>query len=259
MLKTTMDTIEGLDPSIAELYTEKDGKFVLTGIEGIKTEADVAALSSALAKERNDHKLIKAKYAPLATHDISDIVAKLDKFPELELAASGAVDEKKLGDLVSARLVPISREKAALEEKVKMLETTVGEYQQNEKSRKIIKAAKDAAKAAGVVPEALDYVAMYAEKMLTVDDTGSVVTKDNVGVTPYVDPKVWVTEMMPKQPLWQPKTAGGGATGSNSGANGAKNPWLAQTFNMTEQALLIKSNPRVAIQMAKAAGVDLVI
>lgn len=254
-----MDTIEGVEPAIAALYTEKEGKFVLTGIDGIKTDADVNALTTALAKERNDHKLIKAKYAPLASYEVADVISKLDKIPELELAAQGKIDETKLEGIVNARLAPIAREKAELSTKLQTLETQLTDYQQKEVNRKIVKAAKAAAKDAGVVPEALDYVAMFAERMLTVDDNGTVVTKDNVGVTPYVDPKVWITEMLPKQPLWSPKSSGGGASGSRSDGGSGKNPWTKEHFNMTEQSLLIKKNPTVAIQMAKAAGVTLTL
>jgi len=50
---------------------------------------------------------------------------------------------------------------------------------------------------------------------------------------------------------------GGGAPGSGGGKGGAVNPFAKDTFNMTEQAKLIKADPTAAAALAKAAGVTI--
>ena len=52
LLKRKLDTLEGLKPDVAALYTKgEDGKFTLD-VEGIEPVEDVSGLKSALAKEK---------------------------------------------------------------------------------------------------------------------------------------------------------------------------------------------------------------
>lgn len=46
MLKTVLETTDGLDEAVAKLYTETDGKFILQ-VEGVDSHPDVANLKSA--------------------------------------------------------------------------------------------------------------------------------------------------------------------------------------------------------------------
>ncbi len=56
------DKVEDLpEMSVKELFTEKDGKMVFTGIEGLKTQKDVDNVEESLRKERNDHSEAKSK------------------------------------------------------------------------------------------------------------------------------------------------------------------------------------------------------
>lgn len=52
-LKTVLETTEGLDESIAQLYTENDGKFVLA-VEGVDEHPDVANLKNAYERVKLD-------------------------------------------------------------------------------------------------------------------------------------------------------------------------------------------------------------
>lgn len=56
-----------------------------------------------------------------------------------------------------------------------------------------------------------------------------------------------------------PANGGGGAPGGAGGAPGGKNPFAKDTFNMTEQAGLIKTDPVKAQALAKEAGVELTL
>lgn len=61
MLKVIHDTIEEIPEAFRDLYTQRDGKYVLTGIAGVKTEQDIAVLSKSLNSEREEHKATKEK------------------------------------------------------------------------------------------------------------------------------------------------------------------------------------------------------
>lgn len=90
----------------------------------------------------------------------------------------------------------------------------------------------------------------------------SVVTEGDARVAKVgdKDAATYVTEYLAsdagKKIVAAPANGGGGAPGGG-GAGGGVNPFAKDTFNMTEQARLINSNPTEAAALAKAAGVDL--
>lgn len=257
-INLTYDTLEEIPEAFRELYTEKDGKFVLTGVIGMKTQADIDRLNEALRKEKNDHKATRDKYAPLADLEIDDVLEKLDKYPELEAAAGGKLDETKLNELVESRLraktAPLERQLAQANQKIAEQEGSITEYREKDRRRAIHDAVRSAATEAKLRQEALEDALLYGERVFDVDEDGNVITKDNVGVTPGVDPRVWLTEMQPKRPHWWGESSGGGARGGAGGGGGGANPWSAQSWNMTEQGRIFRENPERAKQMAASAG-----
>jgi len=97
LLKQKLTTLEGLDAAFHSLYTEQsDGSFLLTGVEGMKTQSDIDKVTQALIKERGDHKATKAKFELLGDQDPVDLLAQLDRIKELEAAAGGKIDETEL-------------------------------------------------------------------------------------------------------------------------------------------------------------------
>jgi hypothetical protein len=64
MLKTVIETTDGLDEAIAALYTEHDGKFVLQ-IEGVDEHPEVANLRNAYTRTKEDREKAKADAAKL--------------------------------------------------------------------------------------------------------------------------------------------------------------------------------------------------
>lgn len=259
MLKVILDTLEGVENSYHNLYTEKDGKFHLTGVEGIKTQADIDRIQSGLVKERNDHKQTKEKYHFLADRDLTEVQTMLDRYPELETLASGKGDQEAINKLVEARLntttAPMKRELDKMiksnAEKDKLLE----QYAQKERTRSIHDSVREAvSKQEGFQPSAVEDALVFAERMLEVTEDGRVVTKDGVGVTPGVDAAVWLLDMQQKKAHWWGPTSGGGSAGSRKGMDTSTNPWSAESWNMTEQSRLYLQNKPRAEQLAKAAG-----
>lgn len=258
MLKAIVETLDDVPQQFHELYAEKNGKFEITGIEGIKTTADVERLQSALTKERSDHKETRSKFSVIADRDPQEIIQQLDRIPELEAAAEGKVDENKLNELAEARiktkLAPIERENKTLKEQNQQLTGTVEQFQTKEKTRAIHDSVRKAASTSKVLPEAMEDALMLAERVFEVNDDGQVTTRDGVGVTPGVDPTVWLTDIQTKRPHWWGPSQGGGASGNRSGGGGVSNPWSADSWNLTEQGKILTENRTRAEQMAKSAG-----
>jgi hypothetical protein len=102
MLKTVIETTEGLDEAIAALYTEADGKFVLQ-VEGVDEHPEVISLRNAYARTKEDREKARA--------DAAKLKAQID---ELQAGAPDtAATQAKL---------------AALEERLAAKEAEAGEW-----------------------------------------------------------------------------------------------------------------------------------
>lgn len=262
-IKAIVDKLDDVPEQYRDLYTEKNGKFELTGVEGFKTQADIDRVQSGLVKERNEHKETKTRLSAWGDRKPDEVIAILDRVPELEAAAAGKIDENKINTMVETR---ISGKLAPVQRQVQTLTTQLGErdaiivgFQQKERTRAIHDDVRGAiSKTQGFQGSAAEDALMLAERVFEVNEEGKVVTKDGVGVTPGIDATVWLTEMQQKRPHWWGPTQGGGAGGSGGRPNGGgKNPWSHDGWNMTEQAKVYRENPQRAEQMATSAGTKL--
>lgn len=258
MLKAILDSLEGVETHFHSLYTERNGKYELTGIEGVKTQADIDRLQTALTKERNDHKTLKDRFATFGDRKPEDIIAALDRIPELEAAAKGNLDEAKLNEIVEgrikSRLAPVERQAQTLQQQLSEANASLEMLRTKDSLRIVTDAVRGAASKLKVVDSAVEDVTLLAERLFTIDETGAVVTKDNVGVTPGISADVWLTDMQAKRPHWWGPSQGGGAGGNRGGVSGVTNPWSKDSWNLTEQGRIYKENSGKAEQLAKAAG-----
>jgi hypothetical protein len=71
--------------------------------------------------------------------------------------------------------------------------------------------------------------------------------------------KEWAVSDAGKKFVAAPNNSGGGATGGAGAGGAGNNPFAKDTFNMTEQARIINSDPEKARSLAKSAGVELAI
>ena len=254
-LKRILESLDGVPESLHEEYEEKDGKFYLKPIDGLKPVEEFNVVHRALAKERDEHKVTKNKLVSFGDLNPEEVRVKLDQIDELKILAEGKVDEMKMEQLVESRLriklAPVERERDQLKAQNTELGQTVETFKGRDRSRTIADAVQTAARAAKIVDTAIEDVVMLGERMFDVQD-GNVVTKDNVGVTPGVDPATWLSDMVQKRPHWLPPSKGGG--GRPGSGDGGSNPWTAAAWNMTEQGRVYKADPAKAERMAKAAG-----
>lgn len=259
-IRALYDTQDDIPEPYRELYEEREGKFHLTKIEGLVTDADVQRVRRALEQERNGHKQAKDTLKSiLGDRKPEDLQAMLDRYPELEAAAQGKVDDTKLAELAEARartrVAPLERKvnelTAALTEREQALQT----FQQKEMQRTIFDAVRTAASKAKVLDTAVEDVLLLAERTFEVTDDGKVVTKGDRG---GVSPEVWLTDMTKARPHWWPASTGGGARGGSGGVAGPENPWSAEGWNMTKQAQVIREQGEArASEFARAAGTRL--
>lgn len=263
-IKALVDKLEEVDEKYRDLYTEKNGKFELTGVEGFKTQGDVDRLTTALEKERKEHKGTKQKFEVFGDKKAEDILLELDTIPALRAAAEGKFDETKVNELVEkrigAKLGPVERKLQQASQQLAERDTIIEGFKSKETVRSIHDNVREAvAKATGFQGAALEDALMFAERQLHVNEDGKVVTKENVGVTPGVDAVVWLSEMQQKKPHWWGPTQGGGGKGNNGGGGGGggDNPWARETWNMTKQGTILKENRTRAEQLAKSAGTSI--
>lgn len=261
-IKAIYDNESDIPEAYKDLYTEKSGKWMLTQVEGIKTDADVTRVQTALTAEKEAHKKTRDTLAAFGDLDPDDVHDKLDRFAELEIKANandGKIDEKKIQEIVDQRVArekaPIERENKKLKDDLTAAQTQVGELSSTITKGKIETAVRKAAEGAKVQPTAIDDVVMLGERIFEVTEDGKVVTKDNAGVTPGIEADVWLTDMQEKRPHWWPTSVGGGAKGNDGNKGFTNNPWSAANWNQTEQTKIVKEQGLdKANQMAKAAG-----
>ena len=261
-LEIQYDSLTAVPEVFRSLYEERDGKAVLAKVNGLKTQADINNLQEALRKERNDHAAAKAALNPWNSFGKKpeELQAQLDRIAELEAAAAGKVDDKKLNELVEARLGqkvgPIERQ---LRENTTLLETVTRErdtFRDQLFRRDMTDVVRTIATEMKVVPSAMADVELFAQFALERQEDGTFITKSGIpGVTPGVDAKTLLREMQKQRPHWWPVSAGGGAGGGTGGINGDKNPWSAQHWNLTDQGRIVREHGMSkAEELAKLAG-----
>lgn len=264
-LKAIHESLDEISEPFRELYSERDGKFELTGIEGIKTDADVARVQEALNKERTDHKTAKTSLQVWGDLKHDQVLKDQDELVELrarvETLKSGKEDpeaeakrEKEIEARVATKTAPLTRDLEKIQaEQVVSLEAITA-YENKDRIRTINDAVRLAAVESKVIGHAMEDVTMLAERVFEVGDEGQVVTRDNVGVTPGIAPDIWLTEMQEKRPHWWPTAQGGGANGGSAGGGFADNPWSSEHWNLTAQGQAVRTDASKAERMAKAVG-----
>ncbi len=260
-LKAIYEKKDDIPEEFQELYTERDDKWECTGIEGLKTEADIKRIQEGARKERENHKDTKKKLEKWADLDHEEVMGKLDKYDELEAAAGDKLDDKKIDELVekriTGRLASVERDRDKFKKESGEKDLTLVEYQGRETRRKVHDAVREAA-TDKITPSAMPDVLMNAERMLHVTEDGVILTKDEVGVSPGVAPEVWLGEMLEKRTHWAPSSEGGGAPGSSGTTGGSGNPFTKKHWNLTEQGRVYREKGvERAEQLAKAAGVKI--
>ena len=265
-LQAVHDTLDQIPEAFQELYTEKAGKYELTGIIGIKTQADIDRLQTSLTKERALHKTTKDKLAVWSDLEHESTMQQLDRIPELEAASKGNLDDAQIEEIVNrrvegtitSRVSPLERQVTALKNERDEATSLSVALQAEKSTRSIHDNVRSELVKLKVIQEAHEDALMLADRVFEIrEDDGAIVTRDQIGVTPGVTADIWLSEMQEKRPHWWPASQGGGARGGNNARVGgfANNPFSREHWNMTRQGSVVRTQGiEKATQMAKAAG-----
>ncbi len=260
-LKTIYDKQDDIPEQFQELFTERAGKWELTGIAGVKTQTDVDRLTEGLRKEREDHKIAKDKLTVWGDMDHPQIIKDLDELKEARVRleqGEGKIDEEKISAIVIARVAtetaPVKRDLEKALADIVEKDVLITDFRSNETTRTVTDAVRSAAVVSKIIDTAMDDVIMLGERMFEITEDGKVLTKDKVGVTPGIEPDIWLSEMKERRPHWWPVSTGGGAGGSGSGAGFSDNPFSNEHWNLTKQGAAVTEDRGRAERMAKAAG-----
>lgn len=267
ILKLIIASLSEVDEKYRDLYTAKEDKFVFTGVEGIKTEADILAINKALIAERAAHGDTKAKlktatdavtafgeFTPEKIQEITDKLATLEAAGTPDLAKNF---EKIVGERVTANIEvkvktatdKLNKQIADLLAAQATLQTENGTLKLAETHRTIDDAVRGAAVKAAMLPGAMVDALIRARGVFEVQE-GKVVTKD--GLTP----EDWTEQRKADAGHWWPVSKGAGGTGSDGQGNfnSGDNPWATKNWNVTKQSALVRENPTKAAQLAEQAG-----
>lgn len=264
MLKRKYDNQADIPAGMESLYTEKDGKFILTGVEGVEQIDNLAKVQKALNDERAAHKATTAKLAAFGELTAEDAAAAVTERDELKLkieAGGGKPDESKIAELVKARVALAT---APLDKKVQDLtkerDTAVAERDGLATARKrdrISAAIAEKAAKAGVLPGSVNRIVSLLAGQFDLDDSGKPITREGDSVLPGLDVDQVINDLKTTDPYFWPTSQGGGASGGQSGGVGGVNFWSKAGWNLTEQGRMVAKDPSKAAAMAKAAGVDI--
>lgn len=260
-LNIEYDTIDSVPEAFRTLFSEQNGKAVLTGVSGMKTQRDVDSVSEALRKERADHAQAREALKPWSGYKHDEVIAKLDKFPELEAlaAAAGNIDDKVKAVIeprIAQATAPLQRELTTMKTEVDTWRTRATTAETNLTSYRRNDGVRAAATELAVVNTAITDIELVASVYFEQTDDGKFVTKSGIdGVTPGLGFKEWLRDMQKSRPHWWPASQGGGGNGGNGNGPGGSNPWSKDGWNMTEQGKIVNTQGMtVAEQMARSAG-----
>lgn len=205
-LALTVEKLDGLDPAVAALYSEKDGKFFLE-VEG---QEDVSGLKSALEAERKARKDFEKKYGALKDVD-----------PEEYARLKAEAADRETKKLTEAGEFDKLREKWAKEQADKD-----AEWQRKiaEKDALLATHVKDsqvrnAALKAGVIPEDIEDVMTITARFFKLADDGALQVLDDRGeVTPKTVDEFFAKDFKERKPKFY---AASGQTGGGTPPGGA--------------------------------------
>lgn len=249
VLEINYASIEDVPDGYSDLYEEKDGKAVFSGIKGIRTQADVTRLENSLKSERDETAKWKEKANAWGDLDPDEVTAQLASIEDLQKAAeSKGFNKEELDAMVAARVKSQTdvmerkhgKTEAALAEALQKIQ----DYEAAELRRNIAGDITEAAKAKsiGLRPEAIEDAVELGLRLMERTEAGETVTKDGVGVTPGLTAAEWLDELRERKPHWWPDPVGANARGSGAGGgSGGKGDCFSHAgWNVTAQARLVQ-------------------
>jgi len=171
-----MDSIDGVHEEVAKLYTESDGKFILTGVEGVSPKSKVDEFRTTNIDLNNKLKsfegLDPVKYKSMDT-EIKELRIRLDKTD---------LSEEQIEKIVAGRVEQMSND---FKEKESNYSTTI--KTQSEKINVLVLdgSTKEAAIEHGIAESAIADVTSRVRNTFSINEQGKAIGKDSEGNVLY--------------------------------------------------------------------------
>lgn len=227
MLKLELDTLEGVDETVAALYEQKGEKYRLK-VEGVE---DVSGLKSKLAELMDEAKTAKQK-------------AREEAEARAQAAADAAAKAGDVDALTKSWQEKLTKRETELSEQIKQRDARLQDLTVGATARDIASIA---------MPGSEAVLARLARDRLRYED-GKVVVLDNEGKPSALTPDE-LREEMRLDPALGPLIQGSKASGG--GAGGAKGGGAAKSWNELsgmERVELRRTNPAEHARLKAAAG-----
>lgn len=252
-----MDELLKLLESIVE--DEEQRKAIADAISKDRAglEANKQQVLDELKQERGSRKKLEetvtglqSAFGERSPEDVKAMMDRLENDEMARLAAEGKTDEiiKKHKEKWDAdRKSEVGGYQQKLDELTKSKETL-----EQQLTRELIdNRALAAASKAGAIPESLDVIKMLAQSQWKLED-GEPVLRDKdgeivTGKKGALTFDEWASEQLHEtHPYLFPQPKGGGAPGNNGARGTQSNPWKKDSFNLTEQARVLREDPAKA-------------
>jgi hypothetical protein len=256
-LKFKLKSKEEAPAELANLYVERDGAFVLD-VEGAvdKSKLDEFRTTNvALLKERDE---LKLRFEGIDPEQVRQLTAEKQRLDEERQLKGGELDK-----VIEARIKGIRSE---LEKQVTYLTTERDALNTRLAAIQIEQGVITVATRRGLRPTAMADITSRARTVFRLvngvptafDSDGKSVRYGRDGLTPMSIDE-WVDGQVAEAPHLFEANSGGGSGNNNNSAGGAgrgfggKNPFKRDTWNLTEQMKIAKSDPQLAARLKAAA------
>ena len=254
-LKFKFKTKEEIPAENQALYSERDGAWVLDvdgAIEKSKLD-EIRTANAALQKERDE---LKQRFDGIDPEQIRNLADEKRRLEEAQQLKTGEVEK-----VVENRIKAVKTE---LEKQVSSLTGERDSLNARLVAIQIDQGVITAATKRGLRPTAMPDITARARSIFRLvngvptafEADGATVRYGRDGLTPMTLEE-WVDGQVAEAPHLFEANAGAGAAGNGSGgaSNKAsvKNPFRKETWNLTEQMRLQKSDPKLADRLRAAA------
>jgi len=237
-------------------YAERDGAWILD-VEGAADKAKLDEFRNsnvALLKERDE---LKKRFEGIDPEEVQKLAEEKRKLEEQQQLKAGEFDkvlEKRLKSIKSEHdkaVDALTKERDGLHSQLSAI--------------KIDQAVVNTATKRGLRPTALTDITARARAVFRLvngvptayEADGTTIRAGKDGISP-LNLEEWVDALVSDAPHLFENNSGGGAAGNTSGGGGGhrphgKNPFRRDSWNLTEQMKLIKSDPQLAARLKAQA------
>ena len=252
-LKSKYDSLKEIPAEDVRLYVERGGAWHLDTDEGERI-AEFRANNIAVNKELAAW---KERFAGIDPDEVRKLAEEKQKLEEAQQLKSGEVEKVYEGRLKTAR-ADWEKQMAKANAELEAANSQLTRIQ-------IDQGVITAATKRGLRPTAMPDITARARSIFKLvkgvptafEADGQTVRVGKDGITPMTLDE-WADQQVAEAPHLFESNAGGGAAGNGSGGVGAgnkavRNPFRKESWNLTEQMKLTKTDPQLAARLKAAA------